>query len=173
MTHRERPAKATSPLGMQEITDAGASGELIFESRVSGFEHVLRQVGTLRSGTYQLALWSKHVDCRKMRNAHDTVPKVNCETDVTGPQRIPSAADDDLRAAILDNRSHCELSGAVKPEGILRAAIELEERVAVPTRAVAKIRPLGQRPGGPGEAAAIQEKCVELRRREGVHLQMS
>ena len=82
---------------------------------------------------------SEHVDRRETRLPCNAVPKVNGEADVAGPKGIPSAANDELRAAILDDGRHGELACAVEPDQIVRAAVELEESIAVATGAVAKI----------------------------------
>jgi hypothetical protein len=112
-------------------------------------------------------LGSEHVDRREARLPSDAIPKVNCKTDIAGPKGIPSAANDDLRSAILDDGRHSELACAVEPNRVVRAAVELEECVAIPTRAVAKVRALGKWSGSPGEATGIQKKCVKFRRSEG------
>src|SRR6267142_1215081 len=106
---------------------------------------------------------SEHIDRREARLPGDAIPKVNCKTDIAGPKRIPSAANGQLRAAILDDGRHRELACAVEPNRIVGAAVELEECVTIPTRAMAKVRALGKRSGGPAEAASIQEKCVKFR----------
>src|SRR6267378_4996370 len=110
---------------------------------------------------------SEHVDRRETRLPCDAVPKVNCKADVAGPKGIPSAANDKLRAAILDDGRHSELACAVEPNRVVCAAIELEKCVAIPTCTVAKVRALGKRSGGPGEATCIQKKCVKFRGSEG------
>jgi hypothetical protein len=85
---------------------------------------------------------SEYIHRREPGLTRDAIPKVNCETDVAGPQGIPSAANGCMNGAILHNGRHRELACAVEPNGLVRAAVELEERVAIPTRAVAKIEPL-------------------------------
>ena len=82
---------------------------------------------------------SENIDRRKTRLPGNAIPKVNCKTDVAGPKGIPSAANDCLRAAILDDGRHGELACAVEPNGIVCATVQPEKCVAVPTRAVAKI----------------------------------
>ena len=84
-------------------------------------------------------LGSEHIDRREMRLPGDAVPKVNGKADVAGPKGIPSAAHDCLRAAILDDGRHGELACAVEPNRVVRAAVEFEECVAIPTRAMAEI----------------------------------
>src|SRR5437588_8431118 len=113
------------------------------------------------------AFGSEHVDRRETRLPGDAVPKVDCKADVAGPKRIPSAADGDLSAAILDDGRHGELACAVEPNRVVRATVELEECVAIAAGAVAKVRALGERSGGPGEATGIQKKCVKFSGREG------
>src|SRR5579863_1544670 len=110
---------------------------------------------------------SEDVDSGKAGFPRDAIKKVNCKTDVAGPKGISSAAHGDLRAAILDDSCHSELACMVEPNGFLRSAIELEECVTVSTRAVAEVRALGKRSGGPGKATAIQQHRVEFRRSEG------
>src|SRR5882672_3053148 len=110
---------------------------------------------------------SEHVDRRETRLPCDAVPKVNCKTDVAGPKRIPSAANGDLSAVILDDGRHGELACAVEPNRIVRAAVEFEECVAIPARAVAKARALGKRSGGPAEATGIHKKCIKFRGSKG------
>src|SRR5258708_6308055 len=110
---------------------------------------------------------SEHVDRRETRLPCNAVPKVNGEADVAGPKGIPPAANDELRAAILDDGRHGELACAVEPDRVFGAAVELEECVAVPTPALAKGRALGQRSGGPAGATGIQKKCVKLGASEG------
>jgi hypothetical protein len=117
---------------------------------------------------------SEHVNTREPRLARDAIPKADCETDVAGPQGISSATNGDLRAAILDDCRHSELACTVEPNGIVRSAVELEERIAISAGAVAEVRALGKRSGGPGKATAVQQKCVECGRserciREGRH----
>lgn len=87
---------------------------------------------------------SEHIDHRKARLSGDAIPKVNGKPDIAGPKRIASAASDEVSAAILDDGGHGELAGAVEPDRVFGAAIELKEGVAVPTRAAAKVRALGQ-----------------------------
>src|SRR6266849_2440344 len=115
----------------------------------------------------QVVFGSEHVDRRETRLPCDAVPKVNCKADVAGPKGIPSAANDYLRAAILDDGRHSELACAVEPNRVVRAAAELEECVAIPTRAVAKVRALSKWSGGPGEATGIYKKCVKFRGGKG------
>ena len=105
---------------------------------------------------------SEYVDRRKMRLACDAVPKIYRKADVAGPKRIPSAAHGYLSAAVLDDGRHGKLACPVEPDWIFRAAIELEECIAIAARAMAKIRALGQRSGGPGESTAFQQKRVEV-----------
>src|SRR5947209_6959632 len=112
------------------------------------------------------SLVSEHIDSREPNVPCDAIPKVDCKTDVTGPKRIPTAASNHLSAAILEDGSHGELARAVEPNRVIRASVELEECVAISTRAVAKVRALCQRSGGPGKAPAIQQKRVEFSRNE-------
>src|SRR3954447_23523126 len=91
------------------------------------------------------ALGSEHVDGRKTRLSRDAIPKINGKADIASPKRIPSAASDDLGAAILDDGRHREWAGAVEPNRVVGAAVEFQECVAIPTRAVTKAWPLGQR----------------------------
>ena len=70
-----------------------------------------------------------------------------CKADVAGPKRIPSSANDQLSAAILDDGRHRELACGVEPNRIVCAAVELEECIAIPARALAQVRALGK--GGP------------------------
>src|SRR5882757_10465787 len=65
-----------------------------------------------------LMFGSEHVDRRETRLPCDAVPKVNCKADVAGPKGISSAANDCLRAAILDDGRHSELACAVEPNGV-------------------------------------------------------
>jgi UDP-3-O-[3-hydroxymyristoyl] glucosamine N-acyltransferase len=72
-----------------------------------------------------------------------------------GPKRIPPAANDYLSAAILDDGRHSELACAIEPNRIICAAVQLEECVAIPARAMAKVRALGKRSEHPGESTCI------------------
>ena len=88
------------------------------------------------------SLESEHIDSREPSVPCDAIPKVDRKTDVTGPKRIPTAASNHLSAAILEDGSHGELARAVEPHRVIRASVELEERVAISTGAVAKVRAL-------------------------------
>src|SRR4051794_8886313 len=65
---------------------------------------------------------SEHIDGRETRLFGDAVPEVNRKADVAGPKRIPSPANDQLSAAILNDGRHRELAGAVEPNRIVGAA---------------------------------------------------
>src|SRR2546429_9893503 len=83
---------------------------------------------------------SEDVDGRETGLARDAVPKINCQADVTCPKRIPAAAGDGMRAAILDDGRHRELACAVEPNGIVGAAGEVEGSGANSPPGAAKAR---------------------------------
>src|ERR1700693_4398756 len=119
-----------------------------------------RQALYLRRG---VVFGSEHVDGRETRLPCDAVPAINCKTDIGRPKRIASTASDGMSAAILDDGRHSELACAVEPNRVVDAAVELEECVAIATRAVARVRALGKWSGGPGEATGIHKECVKFR----------
>ena len=103
---------------------------------------------------------SKHIDRREAWLLCDAIPKVNCQADIAGPEGVPPTADGDLSAPILDDGGHGEFASTVEPNGVLRAAVELQECVAISACAVAKVRAFGQWSGGPGEATLSSRQGV-------------
>src|SRR5689334_916872 len=97
-------------------------------------EGVIRPCAVARTTLRHVApSGSEHVDRRETRLLRDAVPKVNRKADIAGPKRIPSTANGHLGAAILDDGRHGKLARAVEPDRVVRAAIEFQERVAIPT----------------------------------------
>jgi UDP-3-O-[3-hydroxymyristoyl] glucosamine N-acyltransferase len=80
-----------------------------------------------------------------------------------GPKRIPPAANDYLSAAILDDGRHSELACAIEPNRIICAAVQLEECVAIPARAMAKDEPLVSGPNTQVNrpASRRRDQCVK------------
>src|SRR5437764_604090 len=67
------------------------------------------------------------------------------------------------RATALRNRRHRERPSAFEPHGILRSLIELEERITIAARAMAKVGAFDERPCRPGKLRPFLEKRIQLR----------
>src|SRR6185503_5598031 len=84
-------------------------------------------------------------------------PQVARQSEIAGPERVPRTI-----ALGLRDRMHGEGARPLEPARVARAAVQLEERVAVARRAVAEARALGERAGGPDRLAGGDEQLVEI-----------
>src|ERR1043166_4263004 len=96
----------------------------------------------------------------------DAIPQIDGEARIAGPQRIAAAAILLAGGAHLADAGHGESTGALKPVGIAGALVELEESVAVASRAVTEVRALLQRTRGPDEISRFFQQGLERRMAE-------
>src|SRR5215831_11853135 len=110
---------------------------------------------------------SKYVDRREARFRRQAIPQVDCEADVTGPQRVTTLPERVASLLKLGDGGHRESLCTVEPERIAGPAMEFEERVAVAPGAVTEVRTFRKRARSPSEIAAFQQQSVQRGQREG------
>src|ERR1700722_4910296 len=93
---------------------------------------------------------SEDVDGGKARHAAQAVRQIDRKAHVAGPQRIVTAPELLARLAALGDGRHRKCPRALEPNRVRRAAMQLEECVAVAAGAVTEIGALCARTSRPG-----------------------